>query len=47
MLTNDSDMLMNMMNEEELMSDNEKLFLYTRAVHSNHSIQYHMHQTME
>ena len=29
------------------MSDNEKMFLYARAVHSNHSIQYHMHQIME
>ena len=23
------------------------MFLYARAVHSNHSIQYHMHQIME
>ena len=29
------------------MSDNERMFLYARAVHSNHSIQYHMHQIME
>ena len=34
-------------NEAELMSDDEKMFLYARAVHSNHSIQYHMHQIME
>ena len=34
------------MNEVESMSDDEKRFLYTRAVHSNHSIQYHMHQIM-
>ena len=47
MLTNDGDILTNMMNEEESMSDNEKMFLYTRVVHSNHSIQYHMHQTIE
>ena len=47
MLTNNSDLSMNMMNEEESMSDDEKRFLYTRAVHSNHSIQYHMHQIME
>ena len=33
--------------EEESMSDNERMFLYARAVHSNHSIQYHMHQIME
>ena len=47
MLTNDGDILTNMMNEEESMSDDEKMFLYARAVHSNHSIQYHMHQIME
>ena len=29
------------------MSDNERMFLYARAVHLNHSIQYHMHQIME
>ena len=29
------------------MSDNERMFLYARAVHSNHLIQYHMHQIME
>ena len=37
----------NMMSEEESMSDNERMFLYARAVHSNHSIQYHMHPIME
>ena len=47
MLTNDIDMSMNTMNEEESMSDDEKRFLYARAVHSNHLIQYHMHQIME
>ena len=47
MLTNDGDTSTNMRNEEELMSDDEKKFLYARAVHSNHSIQYHMHQIME
>ena len=47
MLTNDGDISVNMMNEVELMSDDEKMFLYARAVHSNHSIQYHMHQIME
>ena len=47
MLMNDSDISMNTMNEEELMSDDEKRFLYARVVHSNHSIQYHMHQKME
>ena len=35
------------MNEEVLMSDDERMFLYARAVHSNHLIQYHMNQIME
>ena len=47
MLTNDSDISTKTMNEEESMSDDEKRFLYARAVHSNHSIQYRMHQIME
>ena len=42
MLTNNGDI--SMMNEKESMSDDDKKFLYARAVHSNHSIQYHMHQ---
>ena len=46
-LTNDSDILANTTNEEESMSDDEKMFLYARAVQSNHSIQYHMHQVIE
>ena len=47
MLTNDGDISANTTNEAESMSDDEKMFLYARAVHSNHSIQYHMHQIME
>ena len=47
MLMNGFDNSTNMMSEEESMSDNERMFLYARAVHSNHSIQYHMHQIME
>ena len=47
MLTNNGDISTNTMNEEESMSDDEKRFLYARVVHSNHSIQYHMHQIME
>ena len=43
----DGDISTNTMNEEESMSDDEKRFLYARAVHSNHSIQDHMHQIME
>ena len=35
------------MNKEVSMSEDEKMFLYTRSVHSNHSIKYHMHQIME
>ena len=47
MLMNDGDISANMVNEVELMSDDERMFLYARAVHSNHSIQYYMHQIME
>ena len=47
MLTNDGDISTNMMNEEESMSEDEKKFLYARVVHSNHLIQYHMHQILE
>ena len=47
MLMNGGDISANTMNEEVSMSDNERMFLYARAVHSNHSIQYHMHQIME
>ena len=47
MLMNDGNIQTNTTNEEVLMSDDEKMILYTRVVHSNHSIQYHMHQIME
>ena len=47
MLTNNSDISTNIRNEEESMSDDEKKFLYAIAIHSNHLIQYHMHQIME
>ena len=47
MLMNGGDNLANMTSVEESMSDDERMFLYARAVHSNHSIQYHMHQIME
>ena len=47
MLMNNGDISMNTMNEEESMSEDEKNFLYARAVRSNHSIQYNMHQIME
>ena len=47
MLMNGGNISANMTSEEESMSDDERMFLYARAVHSNHSIQYHMHQIME
>ena len=47
MLMNGGDISANTMNEEVSMSDDERMSLYARAVHSNHSIQYHMHQIME
>ena len=47
MLTNGFNNSVNTTSEEESMSDNERMFLYARAVHSNHSIQYYMHQIME
>ena len=47
MLMNGCDNSTNMTSGEESMSVNERMFLYARAVHSNHSIQYHMHQIME
>ena len=47
MLMNNSDISTSMMNEQESMSKDDKKFLYARAVHSNHSIQYHMHQIIE
>ena len=45
MLTNDGNISTSV--EEESMREDEKKFLYARAVHSNHSIQYHMHQIIE
>ena len=47
MLMNDGDISMRMMNEPEQVSEEDKKFLYARAVHSNHSIQYHMQQIIE
>ena len=44
---NSGDISANTMNEEVSMCDDERMFLYARAVHSNHLIQYHMHQIME
>ena len=47
MLMSGGDISANTTNEEVSMSDDERMFLYARAVHSNHLIQYHMHQIME
>ena len=47
MLMSDGDISTSMMNEQESMSEVDKKFLYARVVHSNHSIQYHMHQIIK
>ena len=47
MLTNDGDTLTTMMNGLEQASEDYKKFLYARATHSNHAIQYHTQQIME
>ena len=47
MLMNSFDNSTNTTSGEDMRSDNERMFLYARAVHLNHSIQYHMHQIME
>ena len=39
MLMNDCDISISMMNEQESMNEDDKKFLYARAVHSNHLIQ--------
>ena len=47
MLMNDSNISMSMTNEPEQVTKENKKFLYARAVHSNHLIQYHMQQIIE
>ena len=47
MLMNNGNISTSMMNEQEQMSKEDKKFPYARAVHSNHSKQYHMHQIIE
>ena len=44
---NGGDISTNSTSGEESMSDSERMFLYARAVHSNNSLRYHMHQMME
>ena len=46
MLMNNSDISMTMTNGLEQAKEDHKKFLYTRAMHSNHAIQYHMQQIM-
>ena len=47
MLMNDGNISTSMTNESEQVSEEDKKFLYTRAVHSNHLIQSHMQQIIE
>ena len=47
MSMNDGDISMTTMIEHEQAKENHKKFLYARAIHSSHVIQYHMQQTME
>ena len=47
MLMNDSDILMTTMIEHEQAKENHKKFLYAKAIHSNHTIQYHMQHIFE
>ena len=44
---NDGNISTTMMNGLEQVSEGYKKFLYARATHSNHVIQYHMQQIME
>ena len=47
MLMSDGDISMTMTNGTEQVSEYYRKFLYARATHSNHSIQYHMQQIIE
>ena len=47
MLTTDGNILRTTMSGSEQVNRDYKKFLYTRATHSNHVIQYHMQQIME
>ena len=46
-LTNDGNISTSMMNEPQHMSEENKKFLFGRAVHSNQSIQHHMQQIIK
>ena len=47
MLMNDGNISRTMANRHEQANGEHKKFLYARATHSNHAIQYHMQQIME
>ena len=47
MQKNNSDILIPMMNGLKQAREDHNKFLYARAIHSNHVIQYHMQQIME
>ena len=47
MLTNDGDISTTMTNGSEQVSEDYNKFLYDRATHSKHEIQYHMQQIIE
>ena len=47
MLMNNGDILTTMTNGLKQAKEDHKKFLYARAIHSNHAIQYHMQQIME
>ena len=47
MPTNDSNISKTMMSGSEQVNRYYKKFLYARATHSNHTIEYHMQQIME
>ena len=43
----DSDISTTEADEQEQIEENNKKFLYARAVHANHMIQHHMQQILE
>ena len=46
MVMNDGNILTTTMIEHEQAKENHKKFLYASAIHSNHTIQYHMQQIL-
>ena len=47
MMMNNGNILMTTMIEHEQAKENHKKFLYARAIHANHTMQYHIQQIME